>query len=366
VSYYEAAAYARFAGLRLPTNAHWRAASTHAFREAGWTYLPFSNLNSAQPRRVGEGVINPWGLYDVAGNVREWCVNPVGDGRLALGGGWEDAEWLTANVLWRQEFDRSPSNGFRLVALSDADGTIDAMSERVTQEVRRDFRGFKAVSDGEFAGYRRMFDYDRRPLDAHIEAEGGSERLRWQKVSFTAAYGGERMLAYVYLPKNAKPPFEPVIFWGPGTPASLRSEYLTSVGFESLTGFIPQNGRALVLPVFKGNVEREGPRLTREQMSPDSTMLHRDLSVQWVNDVRRTIDYLETRADIKADRVGYYGVSWSGQNGADGARHRTAHQGGGAQHGWVSRSPFRASRGRCRQLHAASAHTDPHAQWSAR
>src|SRR4029079_13811790 len=106
----------------------------------------------------------------------------------------------------------------RLVALSDAGGTIDAMAERVTQEVRRDFRGIKAVSHGAVAGYRRMLDYDSRPLDAHIEAEGGSERLRWQKVSFTAAYGGERMLAYVYLPKNAKPPFEPVILWGPGTP----------------------------------------------------------------------------------------------------------------------------------------------------
>ena len=81
------------------------------------------------------------------------------------------------------------------------------------------------------------------------------------------------MLAYVYLPKNKTPPFEPVIFWPPGSPRFIRPEFLTTVVFESLMSFIPQ----------------------------------------WVNDLRRTIDYLETRSDIKADRIGYYGVSWGGQ-----------------------------------------------------
>ena len=36
---------------------------------------------------------------------------------------------------------------------------------------------------------------------------------------------------------------------------------------------------------------------------------YRDMVVQWSKDLGRTIDYLETRADIDAGKVGYYGLS---------------------------------------------------------
>lgn len=313
VSFYEAAAYARFVGLRLPTNAHWRRAAMRSFREFGWTYLHASNLNAAQPRPVGQGVVNPWGLYDVAGNVREWCVNQSGGGRLALGAGWEDAEYLSTNTLYRPEFDRSPSNGFRLVALTDADSTIARFSQPVERVRRRDFRDFKPVSDAEFARYRRMFDYDRRALNDRVEKEGEGTTFRWQRVSFTAAYGGERMLAYIFLPKNAAPPYEPVIFWPPGAPTVFDHAPTNEATFEALTGFIPQSGRALVMPVFKGSALRDSSRYAGLSFAPDTTALYQELTVQWVNDLRRTVDYIESRRDLHPDRIGYYGVSWGGQ-----------------------------------------------------
>jgi hypothetical protein len=160
-----------------------------------------------------------------------------------------------------------------------------------------------------------MFDYDRRPLDARIEAEGGRERLRWQKVSFTAAYGGRANVGVSWYTseKRSSAVRTGDLLARPNTEI-IRTAFLNTVLFESLTAFIPQSGRVLVMPVFKGSVERDGARLTGREMSPDTTLLYRDLAVQWVKDMRRTIDYLETRSDIKtADGVGFYGVSWGGQ-----------------------------------------------------
>lgn len=76
--------------------------------------------------------------------------------------------------------------------------------------------------------------------------------------------------------------------------------------------FLIKSGRALVLPVYKGTLER-GDELTSDV--PNLTSAWRDHVIMWFKDLARTIDYLETRADIDRDRLGYYGVSWGGQMG---------------------------------------------------
>jgi dienelactone hydrolase len=46
-----------------------------------------------------------------------------------------------------------------------------------------------------------------------------------------------------------------------------------------------------------------------ENPRDDQMNAYRDMTVQWSKDLGRTIDYLETRPDIDAGRVGYYGMS---------------------------------------------------------
>ena len=84
ISWYEAAAYARYRGRSLPTLYHWIKAAqpdTELASSLSVSVTPLSNFASAGPVPVGERQgLGPHGTYDMFGNVREWCSN-VGPGR---------------------------------------------------------------------------------------------------------------------------------------------------------------------------------------------------------------------------------------------------------------------------------------------
>ncbi len=77
--------------------------------------------------------------------------------------------------------------------------------------------------------------------------------------------------------------------------------------------FLVRGGRAVVLPIFKGTYHRGGDL---HSDYPAETAQHRDYMIMWARDLGRTIDYLETRDDIDATRLAYYGLSWGGYMGA--------------------------------------------------
>lgn len=81
----------------------------------------------------------------------------------------------------------------------------------------------------------------------------------------------------------------------------------------SYLDFIIRGGRALLYPVYKSTYER-GDALTTDDAAP--TSLYRDHVLQWSKDLGRSIDYLETREDIDARKLAYYGLSWGAQMGA--------------------------------------------------
>lgn len=125
VTWFEADEYCRKIGMRLPTEAQWeyaaRAGTNTIFHYGNTLSSSQANFNGrepyggvpvhtsmARPVPVGEYNPNGWNLYDMHGNVAEWCadwydaayygnspgVNPKGpaDGKLRVvrGGSWRD------------------------------------------------------------------------------------------------------------------------------------------------------------------------------------------------------------------------------------------------------------------------------------
>jgi eukaryotic-like serine/threonine-protein kinase len=114
VSWFEASAYAAFAGKSLPVLAQWD--ETAPANVAEYT-VPMSNIASTGPTAVGtyKG-LGPFGTYDTAGNVREWTANVVDDSlRFILGGSWKSPLYLSTSPEALSPFDRAEGNGFRCV-----------------------------------------------------------------------------------------------------------------------------------------------------------------------------------------------------------------------------------------------------------
>ncbi len=300
VSWYEAAAFAEFAGKGLPTVPHWvRATGPPNLRDD----IPRGNFASQAARPVTAlKDLGSFGTYGLAGNVKEWCVNAVEGQRYLLGGGWNEPIYMGTNFDARPPFDRAETNGFRTVKyLAAPDAAAAAELRLLPQQISFP----PPVSDEVFDAFRSFYAYDRTPLQPKVERTEESEYWRRETISIAAAYGRDRMLVHLLLPKNAAPPYQVVLYY-PGSYAfTLPSseELPVPIYFD----FIPRSGRALVHPVYQGTYERRLPG------GPPTGRARRDMMIDTAKDISRTIDYLETRSDIDRTRVGFYVISTGAQ-----------------------------------------------------
>lgn len=295
VSWYEAAAYAEFAGRRLPTFAHrQRVAGGSALREDAVV----GNFHGRGPEPVRSlRDLGPFGTYGLAGNVAEWCWNAVDGQRLILGGGWNDPPYMSTRYEAKPPMDRADTNGFRTIL------DVGPIDERVLVdnpggERAPRTRSLQPVSDETFEAYRGFYSYDKGPLDARVEWTKVTDLWRRERVSIAAAYSSERIPVDILLPTTGRPPYQ-VVIWDPGSYAldlPSSEEIIAPMYFD----FVVRSGRAVVLPVFKGFYER------RIAVARPAGTARRDVFVQRSKDLGRTIDCLESREDIDASKVGLY------------------------------------------------------------
>ena len=71
--------------------------------------------------------------------------------------------------------------------------------------------------------------------------------------------------------------------------------------------FVLKSGRAVCYPILKGTFER-GDEIHSDLQ--EESVFYKDHVIAWVQDISRSLDYLETRKDILHDKFGYYGISW--------------------------------------------------------
>jgi serine/threonine protein kinase/dienelactone hydrolase len=298
ISWYEASAYAAFVGKSLPTLAQWYRTAPP---EVGPYIVQTSNIARSTPAPVGafKG-LGPYGTYDMAGNVREWTENALdADRRFILGGTWKSPTYLYANPEALSPFDRSPANGVRCLTNT---APLPPEVSRPVKTLERDFSRARPASDEVFRAYQMMYAYDTTPLNAKVEGVVQDSRdWREEKITFNAAYGNERVPAYLYLPKKVRPPYQTIVFFPSAWVLDMSNS--RTLGDTAFFDYIIQSGRAVLYPIYQNTYER------RVRTVLPGASQHMALTVQRFKDLGRSLDYLQTRADIDNDRLAYLGVS---------------------------------------------------------
>jgi eukaryotic-like serine/threonine-protein kinase len=312
ISWYEAAAYARFRGKTLPTLYHWARAAfsrNELLAPLSPWIISQSNIEGTTVAPVGSfpGIASS-GASDMAGNMREWCWNEAGEGtRYCLGGSWQDPAYIINDSCTPSAWDRSETNGFRC-ALYPADAPPSEAQLKPANFRFHDAYTIPPRTKESLETIKKMFAYEKGPLNPVVESRkpGGKGWVR-EKVTIDAAYDNERLVIYLDLPTGCPPPYKAVIYF-PGVGALVNKTFSRSFLWEPWD-LIPENGRALISPIYSGCYERGGEK----PFGGKKTFIQ--LWFDRLNDLRRTIDYLETRKDIDVRNLAFLGLCWGGIEG---------------------------------------------------
>lgn len=315
ISWYEAAAYAAFRGKQLPTIFQWDKAARNGVVSPFGIAMPWGLFNSGEtvegranfggngPMPVSslEFGMSAYGCYHMAGNVAEWCLNEKSNGFMTIGGSWGDPVYLFGNWGDYPGFYQSGKLGFRCVLNSaKASGDQGAMRIKAEEEVPV----YQPSSEASFKQWASFYRYEKRPPEGQVVEVTETDEWRREKITFNGA-DGERAIAYLYLPKNFPRPLQ-VLHFTPPTDVVIGQRSLPDA-METVLPALIKAGRAAFGVVLKGYSERKYPA-NFEQPSP-MTVEYREQVVNWVTDLRRGLDYLETRDDIDAQKIGLFGPS---------------------------------------------------------
>jgi eukaryotic-like serine/threonine-protein kinase len=304
VSWYEAAAYAEWAGKTLPTVYHWTGASQ---REFAWLFVPGSNFRGGATQPVGRpGALNGFGTTDMAGNVKEWCLNESwAEKRFILGGGYGDPPYMFSFTDAQSPWERRPNYGFRTVKLA---GPPPPEALAKLEPLLRDYASERPASDDQFRAFRGLYTYDKGPLDSRIEETETSDLWIREKVTFNAAYRDERVIVHLFKPAAMSRPLQSVVYHPGGGAYLLKklkaSGSLSDEGLE----FLIKSGRAVVYPILQGQFERtDGLGVGGKPRAK-----WRDRVIMQSKDLGRVLDYLATRPDFDSTRIAFFGFSAGG------------------------------------------------------
>jgi eukaryotic-like serine/threonine-protein kinase len=310
VSWYEAAAYAAFREKQLPTVFQWEKAARNGYQPAAglssmpWgTFYPGDQLvgranfgTGTLPTTSSEFGMSAFGAYNMAGNVAEWTANDSSDGYLATGGAWGDPTYTFSMFGGRPGSFSSEKLGFRC-ARNATKAAGDQGGMRI--ELDREVPEYTAPSPTTFASLASAYQYEKTPLDPRIEQTIETPEWKREKITFNGA-NGARAIAYLYLPHHVRRPLQ-VMHYLPAGDVAGGFRSLPESMDDRIAPFV-RGGRAAFGVVLEGYIERLRPAGFVPPLA--TTVEYKETIISRVTDLRRGLDYLETRQEIDMTRVG--------------------------------------------------------------
>jgi len=150
-----------------------------------------------------------------------------------------------------------------------------------------------------------FYEYDHEfPLEPRVDLIEDAFDYSLQHVTYSSTHG-QSVTGLLSLPKRAGEP-APVVLFLHGIRDSKSDDYMEFGNHVFL-----QHGYA----VFRIDAANHGERIRYDyelDLTDGFPYWSRDVIIQTVFDLRRAVDFLATRPEIDADRIGYFGASFGG------------------------------------------------------
>ena len=303
ISWYEAYAYAKFRNMSLPSVAEW----FYAFdRNRPERALKNANINSYNytKSRIESDSENNNGIFDMAGNVREWVSNNIKDenSRGILGGSFVDDTYVPFEFYSQNAWNRSSYNGIRLVKKIESDNSGEIFYKR--EKLRNFYENFR-TTDKEWDLIESLFMYDKNKVNFEQLETSKVTGQEFYCTSFNIITSNSTMPVH-HLQANPNVKSKKAIIYFPGSNALYRDK----LNYPASISTIVNSGVDVIFPEYLSTYSRQDGIKTD---IGNTTMNYRDHLITWVKEVRYAVDY----AIQNGYEPHYFGVSWGGQVGVN-------------------------------------------------
>jgi eukaryotic-like serine/threonine-protein kinase len=298
ISWYEASAYAAWAGARLPSAWHWLSAAAHSNDS---DVLALGNFESSAVAAVGSRrATSPYGHEDLAGNVAEWTATRRDGAVLIMGGHWRSLGYLFNDYDGADPWTRNDHIGLRIARI---DGDTDPAFTEAPPREQLEYG--EPVGDDVFNVLLRFYASEPAARPGLLEGEQSYPHWRLQRWRIPTAYADGGFRLWLYLPHGAAPPYQTVLY-APTSSAQIMSD--SALDGARDFAWIVRSGRAVAFPVFFDTYERRLP-------ADVELSVRRTARMRWSQDAARVIDLLQAHPDLDTTRLAFVGYSLGAQAG---------------------------------------------------